>query len=86
MLGTEGEVARAAERDVPAAASSTVNGTCSPRSACCERVLEPRVELLAVGGRIDWHERPVHVLAGLEQALLVRPVERIQHDELPVQS
>ena len=51
-----------------------------------ERVLDPRVELLAVGGRIYWHERPVHVLAGLKQALLVRPVERIQHDELPVQS
>ena len=85
MLGTEGEVTRAAEwrlrgrvehreRDVLAALRM------------CERVLDPRVELLPVRRRIDRHERPVHVLAGLKQALLVRAVERIQHDELPVQS
>ncbi len=71
MLGPEREVPRAADRPSRARVEDG-EGLLLPAGGERERFAKPGVKDGRVGRRVDWHQRPVHVLRGFVEVVLVR--------------
>ena len=82
MLRAERQVARAADRTPARGPVDDREGHVEPRVGPFERLLEPAVEALPIGGLVDWEPAPDgRVLRGLPEGVLVLGPERLDDDE-----